>query len=260
VRLVPVLLLAVLQGIAEFLPVSSSGHLVIAGRFLGAGDQGSILLEIVLHLGTLAAVLAVYRKEILSLVSGCIRADRESLRLLGLIVLASVPAALVGILLGDIVESVFDDALVVSLLLAVNGIILLLAGRKRPGTAGVSVRSGFAAGLAQAVAVLPGISRSGSTISALVSTGVSPAGAARFSFLMSIPAVAGAALLELPGAPAPAAGELPVLAAGFAVSALVGFASLKLLLGILGKGRFWVFGIYCLAAGITAAVVLISGA
>jgi undecaprenyl-diphosphatase len=260
VRLLPVLLLAVIQGVAEFLPISSSGHLVIAGWFLGAGDQGSILLEIVLHLGTLGAVLAVYRKDILSLVSGCIRADRASLRLLGLLALASIPAALVGILLGDLVESVFDEALVVSLLLAANGVMLLVAGTRRPGTAGVSLRSGLAAGLAQAVAVLPGISRSGSTISALVSTGVTPEHAARFSFLMSVPAIAGAALIELPDAPALSHGELPILAAGFAVSAVIGFASLKLLLGILGKGRFWVFGIYCLAAGITAAVALMTGA
>jgi undecaprenyl-diphosphatase len=253
-------MLAVLQGVAEFLPISSSGHLVIAGRFLGAGDQGSVLLETVLHLGTLAAVLAVYRRDVLSLVSGCIRADRESLRLLGLLALASVPAALVGMLMGILVESVFDEVLLVSLLLAANGIILIIAGTRRTGSSGVSVRSGLAAGLAQAVAVLPGISRSGSTISALVSTGVSPAEAARFSFLMSIPAVAGAALLELPDAPVLARGELPILAVGFAVSAVIGFASLKLLLGVLGNGRFWVFGIYCLAAGITAAVALMSGA
>jgi len=251
--------LAILQGLAEFLPVSSSGHLVLAQHFLGV-EQPGIELEVVLHLGTLVSVLAVFWKEVSGLAAGVLLGRRQPVRTLLLILLASVPAALVGFLLGDKVEEVFDSPMLVAVLLCANGIILLLAGRTRQGAGReIGPVRAAVAGLAQALAVLPGISRAGSTISALLACGVSPAGAARFSFLMFIPAVAGAGLHEAMEGAGSFTGGLPVLLLGFAVSACVGILSLKLLLDVLGRGRLWVFGIYCMAAGTVSAVLLNAG-
>lgn len=254
---IPVVILAVLQGLTEFLPVSSSGHLVVGSALLGAGDDGSLLLEVTLHLGTLFAVVVFYRSDIAALVRGCLAGERPQLALLGLLALASVPAGLLGVLAGEELEVFFGSPGTVALLLVVNGLVLLstraipLGGSSRPGTGGALL-----AGLAQAAAILPGISRSGSTIAALSATGVSRTDAARFSFLMSVPAIAGAGMLQAARIQTAPSGDLPLLAAGFALSALSGLASLRLLVGMLRDGRFWLFGVYCVAAGVVSALLL----
>lgn len=259
--LLGVLLLAILQGVAEFLPISSSGHLVLAQHFLGLSSQG-ISLEVILHLGTLCAVLAVYAKDIAEMLGGAVRLRKSALRLIGLLALASIPAGFVGLLLKDTIESFFDSPLAVALLLAFNGLILFwggsAAGRSNDGDR-TGVAAALAAGSAQAVAVLPGISRSGSTISALLRAGVSPSGAARFSFLLSVPAVAGAGILEAVDGFPQGSPDFPLLALGFLVSFLAGLISLKLLLRVLERGGLWVFGAWCAAAGVISAVLVLSG-
>jgi undecaprenyl-diphosphatase len=259
-NLLEVVILAVLQGIAEFLPISSSGHLVLAQHFLGASSPG-IALEVVLHLGTLAAVVILYARDIAMLAAGVFRLRRDSLRLLGLLALASIPAGVVGLLFEDALEGVFDSPSVVAFLLVLNGLALTAAGlgRKAAEKSGPGAVGALAAGLAQAVAILPGISRSGSTIAALTGTGVSPAGAARFSFLMSIPAVAAAGALKAAGGfPAGGPGG-PLLVAGFAVSLATGLFALRLLLRALTRGKLWVFGAYCVAAGTICSVLMLTG-
>lgn len=262
-RLLPVLLLALVQGIAEFLPVSSSGHLALLGHFLGPGASGEgVLLEVILHLGTLCSVLVFFRADISRLVAGLFRGAGDSWRLLLLLALASVPAAAVGLLLEDGIESVFSSPLLVAVLLGVNGIVLLLSGlRRREARGGVApgLWQALAGGFAQAVAILPGISRSGSTISAMTASGMAQTDAARFSFLMSVPAVAGAGLLEAREIGAIDPASVPAAIAGFFVSFLAGYASLALLIGMLGRNRLWVFGVYCLVASAAATAVILTG-
>ncbi|NLP05447.1 undecaprenyl-diphosphate phosphatase [Candidatus Fermentibacteria bacterium] len=254
---IPVAILAAVQGLTEFLPVSSSGHLVIGGALLDAGDGGGLLLEVTLHLGTLCAVLFFYRSDIAALVRGCLAGERSQLALLALLALASVPAGLLGVLAREDLEGFFGSPGTAALLLVLNG-LMLVSSRAiprgacgRPGPVGALL-----AGMAQAVAILPGISRSGSTIVALTVSGVSRVDAARFSFLMSIPAIAGAGALQAARIQSVPAADLPVLAAGFAISALSGLAALRLLVVMLRGGRFWLFGVYCILAGVVSALLL----
>ncbi len=262
-RLLPVLLLALVQGIAEFLPISSSGHLALLGRFLGPGATGEgVLIEVVLHLGTLCSVLVFYRTDLSRLLSGLSRGAADAWRLLLLLALASIPAAAVGLIFEDGIESAFSSPLLVAVLLGINGVILLVSGLLRgraPGGSGPGLWHAVAGGLAQAVAILPGISRSGSTISAMTASGMAQTDAARFSFLMSIPAVAGAGLLEARGIASLDQADIPVALAGFALSFLAGCASLRLLIGMLGRNRLWVFGVYCLVASVAATAVILTG-
>lgn len=262
-KLLPVLILAVVQGVAEFLPISSSGHLALLGHFMGSRTPGNgVLLEVVLHLGTLCSVIVFYRRDLASLTSGILRLDPPSLHLLLLLFIASIPAGLCGLLLEDRVEESFSSPLLITALLGLNGLILLSAGllrprgsaRRTPGPA-----SALAGGFAQAIALLPGISRSGSTISAITATGVSQEDSARFSFFMSIPAIAGAGLLSARDISSIPPGDIAPAAIGFAVSAVAGYLSLRLLIGILGRNRLWVFGVYCIAASIVSAAVILGG-
>ncbi len=262
-KLLPVLILALVQGVAEFLPVSSSGHLALLGHFLGTRTPGNgVLLEVVLHLGTLCSVLFFYRRDLAALGGGILRLRPGSLRLLLLLFVASIPAGLCGLLLEDRVEEAFSSPLLISALLGLNGLVLLSAGLLRPrGSAGRAPGplSALAGGFAQAVALLPGISRSGSTISAITATGVSQEESARFSFFMAIPAIAGAGLLSARDISSIPPDDIAPAAIGFAVSALAGYLALRLLIGILGRNRLWVFGVYCIAASIVSAVVLLGG-
>jgi len=245
--LLSAILLAVLQGLTEFLPVSSSGHLVLAGMVLEV-PEGDIGFEVIVHLGTLIAVIAVYSRDLIQLLGGCLRREKSSLRMLGLLALASVPAGLAGVILGGTVERAFGNPVLVSLMLLVTGCILYMtryAGsltKTAPGW-----RGSLLIGTAQAFALLPGISRSGATISCALFGGIRQKEAARFSFLLSVPAIMGAGLLKL--------GEIgdfidPGIAlTGLIVSAVVGFFALKLLLRFLCSGKFANFAWYCWSIG-----------
>ena len=252
--LLAVILLAVLQGLTEFLPVSSSGHLALGGMLMRV-PGGDITFEVVVHLGTLVAVLAVYARDLMELLRGVMKRSRDSLKLAGLLAAGSVPAALAGMLLSDTVESLFDDPLLVSLMLIVTG--TLLFATKYAGKGKKESPSLFGAvmiGIAQALAILPGISRSGATISTGLFSGIRRDRAARFSFLLSIPAIAGAAVLkmgDLQGCGIPAS----YLLTGFLVAAVTGYIALKLLLGFLRRGSFHVFSWYCWALGLAGVII-----
>lgn len=238
--------LAVIQGLTEFLPVSSSGHLALASAFMSI-PAGSVAFEVVLHLGTLVAVLLVYGKDLLAIAGGLVRGRRESTATLLSLVVASIPAGITGILLSEGIETVFGMPLTVSLLMLLTGTVLFLTkfspvGKGAPGTG-----RGLFIGLFQAIAVLPGVSRSGMTISAGLFRGVDRAEAARFSFLLSVPAILGAAVLELPEAEWDT--SVGVLLAGFAVSAAVGYGALRTLLRFVRAGALHRFCWYCWAVG-----------
>ena len=193
------ILLGFIQGATEFLPVSSSGHLVMGQTVLGLEVPG-MAFEVALHFATLISVVVVYRERIGVLLAGMARGDRAHLRYAGLLVLASVPAAIAGIGFGDFFASLFDRAAVTGVALLVTGWVVWSArgalAREPAGMPGVGVA--LVLGVAQAVAIVPGISRSGATVVAALWRGVDPREAAAFSFLMSVPAVGGAALLKVP--------------------------------------------------------------
>jgi len=246
-----VMVLSVLQGITEFLPISSSGHLVIAASLLKINTSG-VRLEVVLHLGTMVSIMAYYRSSLSALARGVLRRERESLATVGHIVLSAIPAAFFYFLCKDKVDAFFEDPRAIGGFLIFTGVVLCALRWMKCGTGPVTAQRALLVGLAQALAVLPGVSRSGMTIAAARMSGVAPDKAAEFSFLMSLPLLAGAALLDFLGI-APGHGcTLPawLLVAGAAVSAAVGVVALALLVRTLRGGRFWMFGAYCLLAGL----------
>lgn len=256
-ELLKIVVLAIIQGLTEFLPVSSSGHLVLAEHVLDV-HSSNIILEVTLHAGTLISVLVFYRKRILQLTREVFSGEGEGRRYAGAVVLGSVPAAVAYRLMGKTIEAYFGAPRGVALLLCLTGIILLTLLRRPRASVELNVGRGFLVGLAQALALLPGVSRSGSTITAARHLGLSPEKAAEFSLLLSIPAVGGAVLIKSLQAWRDGLGDLsaPHLALAMAVSAVVGYGAIVGLVKILQAEKFWMFGLYCLAVGIAAILFL----
>lgn len=254
-----VTVLALLQGIAEFLPISSSGHLVIGKSLLGLEEAG-IRLDIFLHVGTLAAIMAFYWRVIWRVIKNM------EVPYMVKIVLSAIPAGIVGVFFKDNLEAAFSSPRMVGGALIFTGMVLSATRFIPKGTGDVSYFRAILMGIAQAIAILPGVSRSGMTLAAARGTGVDGEKAAEFSFLMSAPPIAGAAMLEIlksmkETSDSVAQGFSPDMVAspdpswgltiyGAILAAMVGYWSLKLLVQSL-KGRwFWLFGPYCLLAGI----------
>ena len=247
------LVLGVVQGASEFLPVSSSGHLVIAQELLSLRIPG-VHFEVIVHLGTLLSVLVVYRHRILALAMGVSFAARvEDFRYAGLILLATLPAGVLGVFFGDVIESIFDRPAIVGFALIVTGSLLYSTrwALRRPVSAAIGVRAALLIGVAQALALVPGISRSGATVSAALWLGVAPLEAAAFSFLLSIPAIAGAGLLQSVGMSqgADALTARPAWA-GFAAAAVAGILAIRFFLAMLESRAFPAFSWYCWTAGL----------
>ena len=244
-----VAILSVLQGIAEFLPISSSGHLVLGKTFLGLGDAG-LRLDIFLHVGTLASVFVFYFSVIRRIVT------RMEWPYVAKVALSAVPIGIVGVLFRHRLADAFSSPAFVGGALMFTGVVLTLTRFLPKGDRDVSFLRAFLMGLAQAVAILPGVSRSGMTLAAARATKVDGEKAAEFSFLMSAPPIAGAAILETlkalreaePTAAAETSWGLCIF--GAIAAAIVGWFALKVLVSSL-KGRwFWLFGPYCLVAGL----------
>ncbi len=257
-----VLFLAVIQGLTEFLPVSSSGHLVIAEALLKTGGPraGGVIFEVAVHVGTLGAVVAVYRRKIMSiclavalwLVSGCREKERfgEDLPYAGWIILGTIPAAVIGLLFHDRISDLFGSPALVSIFLSITGIYLWLS-KDRGGSSSFGWKTVLLIGAAQAVAILPGFSRSGWTITTALLLGIGFARAAEFSFLLSIPAILGALVLELAkGGVSFSAGEVAFLVTGAAAAFFSGLFALKLLIYLLGRGRLYRFSYYMVPGGV----------
>lgn len=243
-------LLGFLQGATEFLPVSSSGHLVMGQAFLGV-EQPGIGLEIVLHVATLASVLTVYRARIGALAAGVARGDRDHVRYAGLLVLASVPAGVAGVAFGGFFESLFDSLLLTGAALVFTGCVLWTARRALARSPSASPDAGAALtmGLAQVLAIVPGVSRSGTTVVAGLWRGVAPAEAAAFSFLMSVPAVSGAALLKLPDAVDAGFSASSSTWIAAAVACGTGVVAIRTFHAVLERRAFHRFAPYLWAAG-----------
>lgn len=257
-ELLQIALLAIIQGLTEFLPVSSSGHLVIIGHFIEFQEQGN-MTEVLLHIGTLAAVLVYFKKRLRSLASGLIDKDPASRQFVTALAAGSIPIVIMYLAAGRLVETLFDKPIWSAIFLCVTGVLLLSLLLKRSTGLDVNAKRGFFIGIAQALALLPGISRSGTTIVAARHLGLSPEKAAEFSFLLYLPAMAGAIAVKtievIRGAEAVA---VPKAFIGITLSAVVGYAALALLIRIVKRSRLWFFGIYCLLAGIISILLLIS--
>ena len=245
------ILLGIVQGLTEFLPVSSSGHLVLGEALLGTSTPG-VLFEVAVHVATLCAVCIVFRERLLRLVGGVLRRESSALVYVGLLLLATVPAAIVGTTLSGWIEPLFDRPLTAATLILVTGGIVWSLRRTVEGAvrAVPSAGQAFLIGVAQAVAILPGISRSGTTVAVGTWLGVDPTRVAEFSFLMSIPAIAGAAVLQVPDLRAGGMeiGAVPLLVA-FAAAVVSGILAIRIFVRMLERRTFHRFAYYCWVAG-----------
>ncbi|MEN8144914.1 MAG: undecaprenyl-diphosphate phosphatase [Gemmatimonadota bacterium] len=244
--------LGLVQGLTEFLPVSSSGHLVLTEALLGLRTPG-VTFEVAVHLATVLAVLWVYRTRVGRLAAGMLRGDRSSLRYVGLLILASVPAGLAGILGKDFFEYQFGQPVTVAILLLVTGALVYSVHLTRRSAHDEEPSSAQALliGVAQAFAILPGISRSGATVAMGSWRGVEVVKLAEFSFLLSVPAVIGAAVLQLGELGRGAAGGITpaVLGAAFVAALVSGIFAIRLFVRMLRHKHFSRFAYYCWAAG-----------
>lgn len=245
------ILLGLVQGLTEFLPVSSDGHLAVIGHVAGVHTPG-VFVEVALHVATLGSILVVYGRRFWQLVVDVLRRQPEALRYAGLLIIGMIPAGLVGIFLEDLIARAFDSLWAAGVGFLVTGALLWSTRRRGPeGAAQPTPRGALIIGLTQAFAPLPGVSRSGTTIASGLWVGLGAVSAADFSFLMAIPLIAGAGLVEARHASADIAqvGAVPLLV-GCLVAFLSGVFAIRFLVAMLRRGRFYLFAPYCFAAGL----------
>lgn len=239
--LIQALILGLLQGLTEFLPVSSSGHLVIAQHFFNLLTP-PVLFDVLLHLATALAIIIVLWRQLLSL-------DKKTI---GFILLASLPAGIIGVLLNSSIETLFSSVKLVALALLVTALLLFLTRYffSQAKSTRLTWKNTLLIGLFQALAIIPGISRSGSTISAGIFAKLKPELIFNFSFLLALPAIFGAALLQLKDSNfSSSLLDLP-LVIGFITAFISGLFALKLLKKFVSQGKFSFFAYYCLALGL----------
>ncbi len=258
------ILLGIIQGLTEFLPVSSSGHLVLFQQFFEVeGDQ--IFFDLALHLGTLLPVLWVFRADLIRMITAPIKesgpiAERPGLRLAGLIILASIPTAAIGLLFEDLFEQLFSTPATLTVTFTITGILLFATGRIQHGDRtemGMTVWQALIIGAAQGLAITPGISRSGTTIAVALFLGMDREYAARYSFLLSIPAILGAFILKARDVSLENV-DLVAVSAGMVASLIAGYGALLLLLKLVRSGDFSRFAWYCWAVAIFSLIITLT--
>jgi undecaprenyl-diphosphatase len=244
------LLLGLVQGLTEFLPVSSSGHLVLVEALTGVHFT-DVTVEVSLHVATLASVLVLYGRRLWEVIRGVFSGDGPSVRYAVLLVIATIPAGLIGVLLHRQIEEAFHSLAWLGIQFLITGAILWTTRGPTGERTAPSVGAATAIGFAQAFAILPAISRSGATVAAALRAGLTPAAAAEFSFLMSIPVIAGAGLLEARDAVLSVSqiGAVP-WAVSFVAAFAAGIWSIRWLVALLQRGRFYAFAPYCWAVGV----------
>jgi len=243
------IVLGIVQGLTEFLPVSSSGHLVLVQELLGVNPPG-ISFELVLHLGTLIAVFVYFRAEVKRLIRAAFGGGTgEDRKMILWLIIGTIPAGVLGILFKDFFEEAFASPVSTSWELIITGGILLATRFVRHGDRPITALSSFIMGCGQAIAIMPGISRSGTTIAAGLFARIKPAQVAEFSFLLSIPAVAGAILLDADEIVHVSDGMGGQYLAGALVSFGLGLLSVYVVLATVKRGKFDYFAYYCFAAG-----------
>jgi len=251
-ELIEIIFLGIIQGLTEFLPVSSSGHLVLGQYLLGIKSPGNTL-EILFHLGTLGSVVFVFFNEIKDIL---LTIDKKpTQKLLAFISVATLPAMIAGFLFRNEINRLFENINSVGYAFCITGLILVFSSLSKNKKVKLSFFSSIIIGLSQAVAIIPGISRSGFTITVSLLMGISPEKSAKFSFLLSIPIIFGAGLLGVIDINSGELFTLPIIFTAILSSFLVGVLSLKILLMLLEKGKFYFFGIYCICIGIISILI-----
>lgn len=246
---VDAIVLGILQGLTEFLPISSSGHLVLAQALLGVKEPG-VSFELLVHLGTVLAILIYFRTRIISLFRSLTdRSMAGERRMVLYLIIGTIPAGLAGLLLEDFFEQAFSDPAATSVMLFVTGGLLLATRFVRKRDKPVKGGTALAMGVGQALAIMPGISRSGSTIAAGMLAGVEPGEAAEFSFLLAVPAILGAVVLKIDDLLAVNRDLLAEYLAGAVAAFAFGLLAVYLLLAVIRRGKFDYFAYYCFAAG-----------
>lgn len=247
------MLLGFIQGAAEFLPISSSGHLVMTQVVLGIEIPG-VLFEVAVHVATLVSILLVYRTRVTDLTVGALTGDRDAWRYVGLVVVATIPAGLLGVFAKDRIEALFENPWAPGVALLVTGTFLWSSRRALARAEAPEPGWGAAllVGIAQAFALVPGISRSGATVVAALWLGIEAREAAAFSFLMAVPAIAGAAVLQIPdmGASGAAGLSVGVVVVGSVMAGVVGVLAIRTFVAMLARRSFHFFAPYCWAAGV----------
>lgn len=250
--------MGIVQGLTEFLPVSSSGHLTLASKLLGTDLSAADNLEftLIVHAATVLSTLVVLWREVWRILKGVFsrRFNDEQAYVLK-IVISMIPVGLVGVFLSDYVEEAFSSTLVVGIMLLVTALLLTFAYKAKPRQKeNISYRDAFIIGLAQAAATMPGLSRSGSTIATGLLLGNKKESIAQFSFLMVLPPILGKALLDVVGGEfGGEIGTLPLLA-GFVAAFITGCLACRFMLEIVKRGKLVYFAIYCAIVGITAII------
>ena len=248
IGMLEIIILGIIQGITEFLPISSSGHLVIAQIILGVKSPGNTL-EVLFHFGTLMSVVYVFFEDIKKIF--LTMNEKNNQLYIFYIIIATLPAIFAGLLLKDYFLIIFDNVYLVGLALCSTGLLLILSKRFKNNQKAIAFSSSILVGIAQAIAIIPGISRSGSTISICMYLGIPPKEAARFSFLLSIPVILGASILSFLEIESNLTFNYLTLTVAVITSFVTGVLALKILLKILETGRFYFFGFYCLIAGVS---------
>ncbi len=259
--ILPLILFGILQGLTEFLPVSSSGHLSLF-QYFSKDMQDNLSLNVAVHIGTLFTILFYYRKEIVGILQGLLKKEKESQKIVLFLMIASVPTGIIGIIMKKNMEWILTSPLVAAMGLIVTGSFLLLSGRMavslEPSKAyGLNPKKAFLIGLIQGFAVLPGISRSGSTILCGLFLGLNPKNAAQFSFLVSLPALMGAGLLEFMDSSQPLVYSELLL--GALVSFVTGIFAISWMVKLTQSGRLQGFGYYVITLGVCFLILFSMG-
>lgn len=281
--IIKAVLMGIIQGITEFLPISSSGHLSIFQNIFNVTTDTGVLFDVLLHFGTVAAIIIVFWKDVFRLIvegfgilyevlvnvliflkravgfrrdKGYYVLDSNPYRRFALlIIVSSVPTAIIGFVARDFAESASRSVLVPGICLMITGVLLRLADRLPDGkkkTKNASYFDAVMVGIAQGVAVLPGLSRSGITITALLALGFERKFAVKYSFIMSIPAIIGAVLLEISqlAGTTISAGALANYLAGMLTAAVVGYIAIRIMLIVVREKKYKIFSIYCIVMGL----------
>ena len=253
------IILGIIQGLTEFLPVSSSGHLELAKVILGDDSlpEESMLMTVVLHAATALSTIVVFRKDLAEIFKGLFQfKNNDEFKFSLNIVLSMIPAAVIGVLFDDEIEAFFGGKiLLVGTMLLVTAVLLILADKAKNTDKKVGIKEAIIIGVSQAVAIMPGISRSGATISTSVLLGVDREKAARFSFLMVVPLILGKMAKDiLDGAFDVISGSLINYGVGFAAAFVTGILACTWMIKLVKKSKLKYFAYYCLAVGVVAIV------
>lgn len=258
-EIIDAIVLGIIQGLTEFLPVSSSGHLEIGKALLGdeSVPQESLLFTVVLHFATALSTMVIFRKDILAILKGVFKFEwNEDLQFISKIALSMLPAVIVGVFFEEELEQLFNgNILLVGCMLIVTAVLLFLADKAKDTQKKVSFANAFVIGVSQAIAMLPGISRSGATISTSVLLGNDKTKAARFSFLMVVPLIFGKIAKDLlSGELNYDSGNFTALSVGFVAAFVAGLFACTWMIALVKKSKLSYFAIYCVIAG-SAAII-----